>query len=46
MKVELNMEAQNFKNKNKNKNKNVKSQYKNNPKLLGPKECFSLNFNS
>jgi len=44
MKVELNMVAQNL--KNKNKNKKVKSQYKNNPKLLGPKECFSLNFNS
>ena len=38
MKVELNMEAQNL--KNKNKNKNVKGQYKNNPKPLGPKECL------
>ena len=36
MKVELNMEAQNLK----NKNKNVKGQYKNNPKPLGPKECL------
>ena len=34
MKVELNMEAQNL------KNKNVKGRYKNNPKLLGPKECL------